>query len=127
MFNKIFITVDGGKGTKKLRKQMKKWFIMLNTKIDALMRKQERFDAILAGMNDVTNQIAADYAAFVEEVRAGTVSDDSLAKAEANVATLKQIAASNDQPLPGTDIPPVTEGGEATQEGQDGAGAAAQG
>lgn len=73
------------------------------------MTKQERFDAILTSLNDVTNQIASDYQKLLDEVKNGTVSDESLAAAEANITKLQQIAASNDQPVPGTDVPPATE------------------
>ena len=73
------------------------------------MTTQERFDAILSGIDQVTNEIAADYQALIEEAKNKTVSDESLARAEANVARLREVAASNDQPVPGTDIPPVDE------------------
>ena len=69
--------------------------------------KQERFDAILTALNETTNEIAEDYQKLLEEVRNGSVSDDSLAAAETNIARLKEIAASNDQPVPGETIPPA--------------------
>lgn len=78
-------------------------------KLNQIMTKQERFDAILDGLNTVTNEIASDYEALLAEIKNGTVSDESLAKGEANVARLKLTAASNDAPVPGTEIPPATE------------------
>lgn len=114
MFN-YFITVGLKKLAKKVRAVLVQDFIMINTKLDAIMNKQERFDKILTDLNEVTNGIAADYEALLKEVKDGTVSDESLAKAEANVATLKQIAASNDQPVPGVEVPPVTEGSEGNE------------
>lgn len=90
-------------------------FCILNKKLDfiieklhLIMTKQERFDAILTSLNETTNEIAADYQALLDQINNDSVSDESLAKAEENIAKLKQIAASNDQPVPGTDIPPVT-------------------
>jgi hypothetical protein len=84
---------------------------LLITKLNEVMTRQERFDAILTALNNTTTEIAADYQALLTEVREGTVSDESLAKAEANIQKLNEIAASNDQPIPGETIPPITEGG----------------
>lgn len=78
-------------------------------KLEQIMTKQERFDAILSRMDSVTTNLAADFSAFVEEARTGTVSDESLAKAEANIATLEQLAASKENPVPGEEIPPAEE------------------
>lgn len=72
------------------------------------MTKQERFDAILGRIDTVTTNIAADYQKLLDEVKAGTVSDESLAKAEENIAKLETLAASVDNPVPGdTTIPPA--------------------
>lgn len=75
-------------------------FITQNQK--TIMDKQERFDAMLTRMNDVTNNIAEDFKLFIDEAKQGTVSDESLAKAEANVTTLEQLAASKENPVPVT-------------------------
>ena len=81
----------------------------LNSKIDKIMTKQERFDAILGRIDTVTTNIAADYQKLLDEVKAGTVSDESLAKAEENIAKLETLAASVDNPVPGEEIPPADE------------------
>jgi hypothetical protein len=82
---------------------------ILNSKIDTIMTKQERFDAILARMDVVTTDIAGDFKAFVEEYKEGTVSEESLAKAEANITTLEELAKSKENPIPGETTPPVTD------------------
>lgn len=71
------------------------------------MTKQERFDGILTRMDAVTNNIAEDFKAFVQEAKDGNVSDDSLAKAEANIAKLEELAASKENPVPGEETPPA--------------------
>jgi hypothetical protein len=83
----------------------------INSKIDQIMTKQERFDAILSRIDTVTTNIAQDYQILIDEVKAGTVSDESLAKAEANVAKLEELAASKENPVPGENIPPADEPG----------------
>ncbi len=71
------------------------------------MTKQERFDAILTKLDAVTTNIAEDFAAFVKEAQEGQVSDESITKAEENIAKLEQLAATKENPVPGEDIPPV--------------------
>lgn len=81
MFNKFFITVDGGKGNKKLRKLMKKLFAELNTKIDEKM----------ANVNDTLNQlnerlgtslagIASDLRTLNDQIQNGTVTPESMTR-----------------------------------------------
>lgn len=77
----------------------------INQKLEAMATKQERFDALLTRIDAVTTNIAEDYRTFVDEVKAGTVSDESLAKAEANITTLEQLAASKENPIPGEQLP----------------------
>lgn len=79
------------------------------TKLNQMATKQERFDAILTRIDSVTTNLAGDFATFIKEYKEGTVSDESLAKAEAGVATLEALAATKENPIPGEDIPPVTE------------------
>lgn len=70
-------------------------------KLDQVMAtSQERYDAIIARLDTITNDIAADYQQLLDEARTKTVSDESLAKGEANVARLEAIGASVDNPLP---------------------------
>lgn len=76
-------------------------FLKLNT---IMATSQERFDAIIARLDTITTDIAADYKKLLDEVRAGGVSDESFAKAEANIATLEALGASVDNPVP---EPPV--------------------
>lgn len=74
------------------------------------MTKQERFDKILSDINDATNDIAADQQKLLEEIKAGSVTDESLAKAEQNVAALQAIGAQVDSSTPPVDEePPVEE------------------
>lgn len=80
----------------------------IEQKIDTIMTKQERFDTILTNLDNVTNDLAADFALFIQEAKDGTVSDESLAKAETNVETLKALAASKENPTPGTPTPVET-------------------
>lgn len=72
------------------------------------MTKQERFDTILANLNTVTNDLAADFALFIEEAKTGTISDESLATAEANVVALQALAASKENPTPTIPTPEET-------------------
>lgn len=72
------------------------------------MTKQERFDTILTNLNTVTNDLAADFALFIQEAKDGTISDESLAAAEAGVESLKALAASKENPTPTIPTPPET-------------------
>jgi hypothetical protein len=72
--------------------------------------RQEQFDALFGPggrLDVVTNDIAADYQAFINEAKTGHVSEDSIAKAEARVAQLEALGASKDNPVP----TPPTDGG----------------
>lgn len=79
----------------------------LNSKIDKIMTKQERFDTVLTRIDAVTTNIAEDFAAFIKEAQEGTVSEESIAKAEANVTKLEELAATKENPVPGEEIPPA--------------------
>jgi hypothetical protein len=79
----------------------------LNSKIDTIMTKQERFDTVLTRIDAVTTNIAEDFKAFIKEAQEGSISDESLAKAEANVTKLEELAATKENPVPGEEIPPV--------------------
>lgn len=82
-------------------------FNSLNSKIDKIMTKQERFDTVLTRIDAVTTNIAEDFAAFIKEAQEGTVSEESIAKAEANVTRLEELAATKENPVPGEEIPPA--------------------
>lgn len=70
-------------------------------KIEQFMAKsQERFDALMARLDKVTTDIAGDFKTLLDEVKAGSVSDESFAKAEANIAALEALGASVDNPVP---------------------------
>lgn len=84
---------------------------LIISKLFLIMNKQERFDAILTKLDAVTTNIAEDFKTFVEEAKNGTVSDDSLAKDEANITKLEELAATKENPVPGEEIPPATEEG----------------
>lgn len=62
--------------------------------------RQEQFDAVVARLNNVTNDIAADYQKLLDEVRNNSVSAESIAAAEANIATLEALGASVENPVP---------------------------
>jgi hypothetical protein len=97
-----------GCGDNKLLPKILETINYLKTKIDQIMTKQERFDAILTKLDTVTTDLAGDFKTFIEEAKTGTVSDESLAKAEANVIILEQLAASKENPIPNEPpIPPV--------------------
>jgi hypothetical protein len=93
----------------------------LTLKINEMATKQERFDSLLEKLNVTTNNIAADYQKLLDEVRNGTVSDESLTRAEENITKLEGIAASVENPLPGEELP-HEEGGENTNNGGANAG-----
>ena len=65
-----------------------------------IMSKQETFDALLVRLNLTTNDIAADLKLLKEQIAAGTVSDESLAKLDANIAGLEALGASTENPVP---------------------------
>jgi hypothetical protein len=97
-----------GKGDNELLPKIFDLLNYLKTKIDLIMTKQERFDAILTKLDAVTTDLAGDFKTFIEEARTGTVSDESFAKAEANITILEQLAASKENPIPNEPpIPPV--------------------
>lgn len=74
---------------------------LIISKLDQVMAtSQERYDAIMARLDTVTNDIAADYKKLLEEARTKTVSDESLAKGETNVLRLEALGASVENPVP---------------------------
>jgi hypothetical protein len=91
-------------------KQLLEKIDFLTLKINEIMTKQERFDGILTRLDAVTTDIAGDFKTFVQEVKDGTVSDESLTRAEENISKLEQVAASKENPVPGEVTPQVTEG-----------------
>jgi hypothetical protein len=85
-------------------------------KLKKIMTKQERFDAMMERLNTTTNDIAADYKLLLDAVKNNdTVSDESLQKAEDNIAKLEALGASVENPVPGAD------GGETGSDTGDGA------
>lgn len=87
-------------------KDTKEGFKLINQKLDKIMTKQEKFDAAIDRLNTTTNDIAADLKQLKEENAAGTISDESLAKLDANVATLEALGASTENPVPETPAEP---------------------
>jgi hypothetical protein len=77
----------------------------IKIKIDQIMTKQEKFDAALERLNTTTNDIAADLTLLKKQIQDGTVSDESLAKLDTNVATLEALGASTDNPVPENPAP----------------------
>lgn len=70
--------------------------------------RQDQFDAMIARLNTVTNDIAADYAQLLAEIANNTVSAESIAQGNANVATLEALGASVSNPVPPPVEPPTT-------------------
>lgn len=64
---------------------------LLTTKIDAIMTVQERLEKAIADLNEGTNEIAADLQALKDQIAAGTVSPESMAKLEENIQILQQL------------------------------------
>ena len=62
--------------------------------------RQEEFDALMARLNTVTNDIAADYAKLLAEIANNSVSAESIAAGNANVAILEALGASVENPVP---------------------------
>lgn len=62
--------------------------------------RQEEFDALMGRLNVVTNDVAADYAKLLEEIANNSVSAESIAAGEANVAILEALGASVSNPVP---------------------------
>jgi len=62
--------------------------------------RQEDFDQLVTDLNDVTNDIAADYEKLLGEIANNSVSAESIATAKANVEKLKALGASVDNPVP---------------------------
>jgi hypothetical protein len=62
--------------------------------------RQEEFDALMGRLNTVTNDIAADYAKLLEEIANNSVSAESIAAGNANVAILEALGASVENPVP---------------------------
>jgi len=83
---------------------------LIISKLDLIMNKQERFDAILSRIDAVTTDLAGDFQTFIDEYKAGTVSDESLARAEAGVGKLEELAHSKENPIPGEETPPADGG-----------------
>jgi hypothetical protein len=65
-----------------------------------MAKTQERFDQLMNRLDTVTTDIATDYKTLLEAVQAGTVSEESLAKHEANIAKLEELGKSVDNPVP---------------------------
>lgn len=86
---------------------IKKQLQSLHKKIDLFMAKsQERFDLLMARLDTVTTDIAGDYKTLLEAIQADSISEESFAKHEANIAKLEELGASVDNPVPPVE-PPV--------------------
>jgi hypothetical protein len=64
-------------------------FFLINKKLEAIMTKQEKFDASIERLNTTTNDIAADLTLLKQQAAEGTISDDSLARLDTHIATLE--------------------------------------
>lgn len=75
---------------------------LIHTKLNSIMAKQEQFDALIGRLNVATNDIAADLTNLKAQIAAGTVSDESLARLDSNIAALETLGASTENPVPET-------------------------
>jgi tetrahydromethanopterin S-methyltransferase subunit G len=81
--------------------EVKKRLRSLTNKLELFMAKtQERFDDLMARLDTITNDIAADYQKLLDEITNNSVSDASITAAEANIAKLESLGASVDNPVP---------------------------
>lgn len=92
------------------------WIQLINEKLTLIiyqnkiiMAKQEQFDALLQRLDATTNDIAADLTLLKEQIAAGTISDESLAKLDSNIAKLEALGASTENPVPVEPTDPPTE------------------
>ena len=69
--------------------------------------RQEDFDALMGRLNTVTNDVAADYAQLLAEIANNSVSAESIAAGNANVAILEALGASVSNPVPPPVEPPT--------------------
>lgn len=69
--------------------------------------RQEEFNELIARLNTVTNDIAADYQKLLDEIANNSVSAESIAAAKANIETLEALGASVSNPVPPPVEPPV--------------------
>lgn len=65
-----------------------------------IMAKQEQFDALMQRLDATTNDIAADLKLLKDQIANDTISDESLAKLDANIQKLEAIGASTENPVP---------------------------
>lgn len=74
-------------------------------------KSQERFDILMGRLDVITNDIAADYAQLLKAIEDGadSISEESFAKHEANIAKLEELGASVENPVPPVE-PPVSPG-----------------
>lgn len=72
-----------------------------------MAKAQERFDQLMARLDLVTNDIAADYKKLLELLADGTISEESFAAHEANIAKLEALGASVDNPVPEPPTDPI--------------------
>lgn len=68
------------------------------SKLNKIMTKEEQVLATLQGINEATNDIAADITALKDQIAAGTVTDETIAGLEAAAERLKGIAAETPNP-----------------------------
>lgn len=82
--------------------------LFINSKLNTIMAtSQERFDLIIGRLNTITSDIAADYKKLLDAIQNGdTITEESFAAAEANIAILETLGASVDNPVPPVE-PPV--------------------
>lgn len=75
---------------------VKKFLKIINQKLNKIMAKQEQVDAAIASLTGSAGNISQDLNFLKEQIAAGTVTDESVAKLTALADSFATIAASTD-------------------------------
>lgn len=74
--------------------------LIINKLNQMAQTNQERFDELNTRLDTITNNIAEDYQSLLDQIGKGSISEESFAKHEANIARLEGIGASVENPVP---------------------------
>ena len=77
-------------------------------KLKKIMSKQDQINASLQQLDEATNEIASDLEGLRNQVKEGTVSDESLATLDRSVQRLRALGADEANPIPTTDSTSTT-------------------
>lgn len=85
-----------------------KQFSTINHKLDLIMTKQEQLENAIIRLDGATNEIAKDLSNLKEQIVAGTVTEESLARLDQTIATLETLGnetITEDAPTEGNGLP----------------------